>query len=104
MLKKIILTILHHAPFFTEKFKFSQDLPIIFMVLQGGFVISDIIFACDDPTYNPDPVWELSLLTQFSRITTLQSFVSEKQCKRAWPKILSMTSDNLTCNPSPSNS
>ena len=37
----------------------------------------------DDPTYNPSPVQELSLLTQFSSITTLQSLVSEKQCKAA---------------------
>ena len=92
-------------PFLQKSLSFSQDLPIIFMVLQGGFVISDIIFACDDPTYDPDPVWELSLLSQFSRITTLQSFVLEKQCKRTWPStILPMTSDNLTYNPSPSNS
>ena len=43
------------------------------MVLQVGFVSSDIAFGCDDPTYNPSPVRELSLLTQFSGITTLQS-------------------------------
>ena len=34
-----------------------------FFFFQGGFVISDIVFGCDDPTYNPSPVWELSLLT-----------------------------------------
>ena len=51
------------------------------MVLQGGFVISESVFGCDDPTYNPSPVRELSLLTLFSGITTLQSLVSEKQCK-----------------------
>ena len=68
---------------FAEKFKFFQDLPKIFIVLQGGFVISDIVFGCDNPTYNPSPVRELSLLTQFSGITTLQSLVSEKQCKGA---------------------
>ena len=68
---------------FCRKFKFFQDLPKIFIVLQGGFVISDIVFGCDDPTYNPSPVRELSLLTQFSGITTLQSLVSEKQCKGA---------------------
>ena len=36
------------------------------MILQGGFVISDIVFGSGDPTYNPRPVQELSLLTQFS--------------------------------------
>ena len=33
----------------------------MFMVLQVGFVISDIVFGCDDPIYNPSPVEELSL-------------------------------------------
>ena len=81
-LKKIMSAILHRTFFFTGKFKFfSQDLPNIFMVLQGGFVISDKAFGCDDPTYKPSPVQELSLLTQFSGITTLQSLVLEKQCK-----------------------
>ena len=32
-------------------------------ILQGGFVISDIVFGCDGPTCNPSPVRELSLLT-----------------------------------------
>ena len=74
------------------------------MVLQGGFVISDKVFGCDNPTYNPSPVRELSLLTEFSGITTLQSLVLEKQWKGAWPSVvLSMTSDDLTYNPSPSN-
>ena len=49
------------------------------MILQGGFVILDIVFGCDDPTYNPSPVQELSFLTQFSGIATLQSLVSGKQ-------------------------
>ena len=105
MLKKIMSTILHHTSFFTAKFKFfSQDLPNVSMVLQVGFVISDKVFGCDDPTYNPSPVRELSLLTQFSGITTLQSLVLEKQCKEAWPSmVLSMMSDDLTHIPSPSN-
>ena len=53
------------------------------MVLQGGFVISDKVFGRDGPTYNPNPVWKLSLLTQFSGIATLQSLDLEKQCKGA---------------------
>ena len=71
--------------------------------MQGGFVISDIVFGCDNSTYKPSPVQELSLLTQFSGITTLQSLVSEKQCKGTWAiTVLSMRIDNLTHNPSPS--
>ena len=52
---------------------------LFWKVLPGGFVISDIVFGCDDPPCNPSPVRELSLLTQFSGLTTLQSLVSEKQ-------------------------
>ena len=55
----------------------------MFIVLQGGFVISDIVLGCDNPTYNPTPVLELSLLTQFSGFTTLETLVSEKQCEGA---------------------
>ena len=44
------------------------------MILQGGFVISDIGVT---PSHNASPLRELSLLTQFSGITTLQSLVSE---------------------------
>ena len=82
MLKKGLSTILHHTSFFTEKFECSPESTKnfdVFFSLQGGFVISDIVFGCDDPTYNPSPVRELSLLTQFSGITTLQSLVLEKQ-------------------------
>ena len=67
------------------------------MVLEGGFVISDIVFGCDDPIYNPSPVQELSLLNQFSSFTTLQSLVLEKQFKGAQSSmILSVRSDDLT--------
>ena len=84
MLKKVILTIAPHTFSFTEKCNFfPRSSRIIFFFLKESFVISDIVFGCDDPTYNPSPVQELSLLTQFSGITTLQSIVSEKQCKGA---------------------
>ena len=83
MLKKVIITIAPHTFSFTEKYNFFPGSTRIFFFLQGGFVISDIVFGCDDPTYNPSPVRELSLLTQFSGITTLQSLVLEKQCKGA---------------------
>ena len=108
MLKKGLSTILHHTFFFKEKFECSPESSKnfdFFFFLQGAFVISDIVFGCDDPTYNPSPVRELSLLTQFSGFTTLQSLVSEKHCKGARSSmVLSMRSDDLTYNPSPSNS
>ena len=63
--------------------------------------MSDIVFGWDDPTNNPSTVNEMSLLTQFSGITIVQSLVSEKQCKRASPiMVLFMRSDDLTDNPS----
>ena len=84
---------------------YQKKIWVFFSFLQGGFVISDIVFGCDDPTYNPSPVRELSLLTQFSGFTTLQSLVLEKHCKGAQSSmVLSMRSDDLTYNPSPSNS
>ena len=50
--------------------------------------------GCDDPTYNPSPVWKLSLLTQLSGFTTLQFLVSEKHCKGARSSmVLPMGSD-----------
>ena len=75
------------------------------MVLQVGFIILDIVFGCDNYTYNPSPVPELSLLIQFSVFTTLQSLISEKQCKETQlSMVLSMRSDSLKYNPSPSKS
>ena len=47
------------------------------MVLQGVFVIPDIAFGCDGTTYNSSCVQELSLLTQVSGITTLQSLAMQ---------------------------
>ena len=38
------------------------------MVLQEGFVTSEIVFGCDISTYNPIPVQELSLLSRNSGI------------------------------------
>ena len=36
-------------------------------ILQGGYVILDIVFGCDYPINNLNPVGELSFLTQFVR-------------------------------------
>ena len=58
------------------------------MILQGGFVISDFVFGCGDPTYNPSPVMEFRLFTQCSVITILKYLVSEMQWKMAWPIIV----------------
>ena len=61
--------------------------------------MSGKVFGCDDPTYNPSSVRELSLLTQFSGITTLQSLVSEKQCKgldQAWSCLWGVTTSHIT--------
>ena len=99
MLKKILLAILHTS-FFTAKFKFFQRLPEILMVVQEGFVIVDMVYGCDNRTYNPSAVQELSLLTKFLSIKTLQLIVSEKQCKGGLTKhrVLSMRSNDLTYN------
>ena len=99
MLKKILLAILHTS-FFTAKFKFFQRLPEILMVVQEGFVIVDMVYGCDNCTYNPSAVQELSLLTKFLSIKTLQLIVSEKQCKGGLTKhgVLSMRSNDLTYN------
>ena len=83
----------------------EQNLTFFYFSLQGDFVISDFVFGCDSPTYNTSPVWESSLLTQFSAFTALQSLVLEKHCKGARSTmVMSMRSDDLTNNPCPSNS
>ena len=106
MLKKVTNTTLYNSEQYHLIHSFLQKVFLRIywnMILQGCFVISDIVFRYDDTIYNPSPVWELSLLTQFSGITTLQSLFSEKQCKEPWPiKFSSMRSDDLTHNPSPS--
>ena len=100
MLKKGLSAILHHTSFFTEKFECSSEstknFDSLLFFLQGLFVISDIVFGCDNPTYNGSPVWELSLLTQFSAFTTLQSLVSEKHCKRARSSMVLSMSSHIT--------
>lgn len=62
---------------------------------KGFFVMPDIAFEFDNPTYNPSVIQKLSLLTQFLGIATLQSLVLDKKCKGAWPSMaLPMRSDN----------
>ena len=46
---------------------------VVFM--QGGFVILDIVFGCNDPTHNLSYFQILNLLMQFSDLTTLQSLI-----------------------------
>ena len=69
-----------------------------------GFLLFQIVFGYDNPTYNTSGVQELPLLT-FVGFTFLHSLVLEKQCKGTCGSIvLSMRSDNLTYSTSPSNS
>ena len=58
-------------PFLQYSLNILQDVPSTFMFFLEGFVISDVVFACDDPTYNPSPMQELSWLTPFSGFLTL---------------------------------
>ena len=74
--------------FLQQNLNSSQDLAKILMVLQGCFVISDIVFGSNNPTYNPSPEWWLNFLTQFSGIKTLEELVLETQCKGPWPNIV----------------
>ena len=46
--------------------------------MLGGFVNSDIVFECEDPSNKPSSVWILSLVTQFSVLTILQSLISRE--------------------------
>ena len=70
-LKETLSTTRHENHFLQQNLSVQQYLPKTFMVLQVGFVISDIVFGCENPPSNPSPVRDLSLLIQFSSITTL---------------------------------
>ena len=78
MLNKILLQYYMIHPFLQESLNFSRICQTLSWFCRG-FVMSDIVFGCDDPTYNPSPVWEWSLLTQFSGITTLQSLLTFRE-------------------------
>ena len=54
--------------------------------MQGGFVISDFVFGCDDSTYSHSSLQELSLLIQFSGLTILQSLVSREALQWGYTK------------------
>ena len=97
---------LHHTSFFTAKFKCSPRSTKTFHGFARGIVISDIVFGCGDPKYNPSPETRIEFANKIcSGFATLQFFVSEKQCKGASSCMaLPMSSDELTNNPSPSNS
>ena len=98
MLTKVILTIPPHTFCFTAKCNFFPGSTRVFFC-KG--VLSFRTLSLGVTT--PHTVQEFSLLTQFSGITTLQSLVSEKQCKGTWAiTVLSMRIDDLTHNPSPS--
>ena len=46
-------------PFLQQSLSFSPDLTKYFHGFPRGVVISDIVYGCDNPTYNPSPVQEL---------------------------------------------
>ena len=104
-LKKILSKILHHTSFYTAKFNFFPGSNKIFSCFcKGVFSFTTFSLVLTTPHITP-VLYGLRLFIQFSGITILQSLVSEKKCKGAWPSVvLSMTSDGLTYNPSPSNS
>ena len=88
MSKEGLSTILHHISFFTEKFVCSPESTKNFDVffwffLQGGFVILDIVFGCDDSTYNPSPVRELSLV-EFENKSLLIRLYALLAMNRMW--------------------
>ena len=85
--------------FYIEVKIFSKDLLTFFMVLQGTFVISDIVFGYDHPTYSPFSIRKLSVLTQFSGITTLPAVLSFGEAmygKQAWSCLWGMVDLTLT--------
>ena len=92
--------------FLQKSLNVPQDLPKKVFFARGFLSLQTLSLGVTTPHITPDILRELSLLTQFSGFTTLQSKVSEKHCKGARSSmILSMRSDNnLTYNPSPSNS
>ena len=69
-----------------SKVRGCYDFPAVFM--QEGFESFDLFFGCDNPTCNPSFVRELSLLTQFSGISILHSWIAIEALQWARPKVL----------------
>ena len=92
--------------FFTAKFKFFLRSTKYFHGLQGGFVISEIVFGCDNPTYNPSFFMGVKIAHSIFRHynPAVLNFGEVMQGALTKHMVLSMKIDKLTYNPSPSNS
>ena len=62
---------------------YQKFLRFFLFFLQGGFVILDIVFGCDDSTYNPSPVRELSLV-EFENKSLLIRLYALLAMNRMW--------------------
>ena len=92
--------------FFTAKFKFFPGSTKYFHGLQEGFVISEIVFGCDNPTYNPSFFMGVKIAHSIFRhynpaVLNFGEVMQEALTKHM---VLSMKIDKLTYNPCPSNS
>ena len=76
----------------------------MFILLQGGFLISEVFFGCDNLTYNPSPVWIEAVSSIFRHYSPAVLSLGEEMQGGLPSVVLSMTSDGLTYNPSLSNS
>ena len=92
--------------FFTAKFKFFPGSTKYFHGLQGGFVISEIVFGCDNPTYNPSFFMGVKIAHSIFRHynPAVLNFGEVMQGALTKHMVLSMKIDKLTYNPCPSNS
>ena len=95
MSKKIMSTMLHRTFFFTAKFKFVSRIFQIFSWFCKG------VLSCQTRTMGVTIPHITPVL--YRNWVCSEEAISEKQCKGAWPSmILSVRSDDLTHNPSPS--
>ena len=87
-------------PFFTAKFKCSPRSTKTFHGFARGIVISDIVFGCDDPKYNPSPERELNLLTKYAQaLRPCSSLFQRNNARRlvhAWSCLWVVTSSQIT--------
>ena len=79
-----------HVLFFLRKWLSVSFLFVFFLsccFCATGFVNSDTVFGCDNSTHNLSSVSILSLLTQFSSLTILQSLVSGEALQGGMTKL-----------------
>ena len=108
MLKKVLSTTPPHTHTFLFTGKFNIYSRIYWnMILQGGLLISDIAFGCDDLTYNPSLVCTRIEFTHSSFKhykpaalcfrEAMQSFVSEELDQQSWSCLWGVTTSHITC-------